>query len=296
MLVDPSRIVGIVETERNDETDSYDAPTPCTEAIGNHVAEFLVTELAAQRLPSFVPIQSGVGNVGNAVLAALGRHPKFPQFEMYTEVLQDSVVDLICGERVKFASTCALALTPLALDRIYSDLEFFRSRILMRPQEISNHPEVIRRLGLISINTAIEVDLFGNVNSTHIMGRQMMNGIGGSGDFTRNAYLSIFICPSSAKDGKISTIVPLVSHADHSEHSVQVIVTEHGIADLRGRSPHERAKLIIEHCAHPDFRDALHRYLRLVQPGHTPHTLRAAFAFHCRFLETGDMHGVDWES
>jgi acyl-CoA hydrolase len=165
----------------------------------------------------------------------------------------------------------------------------------MRPQEISNHPEVIRRLGLISINTAIEVDLFGNVNSTHIMGRQMMNGIGGSGDFTRNAYLSIFICPSSAKGGKISTVVPWVSHVDHSEHSVQVIVTEHGIADLRGRSPHERAEMIIEHCAHPEFRNELHGYLRLVRGGHTPHTLRAAFAFHCRFLDTGDMHGVDWE-
>jgi propionyl-CoA:succinyl-CoA transferase len=293
MLVDPSRIVGIVETDRNDETGGYDEPTPTTEAIGNHVAEFLVAELAAQRLPSFVPIQSGVGNVGNAVLAALGRHTQMPQFEMYTEVLQDSVVDLICAGRVKFAST---ALSPPALDRVYSDLNFFRPRILMRPQEISNHPEVIRRLGLISINTAIEVDLFGNVNSTHIMGRQMMNGIGGSGDFTRNAYLSIFVCPSSAKGGKISTVVPLVSHADHSEHSVQVIVTEHGIADLRGRSPHERAELIIEHCAHPEFRNELHGYLRIVESGHTPHSLRAAFAFHCRFLDTGDMHGVDWES
>ncbi len=296
MLVDPSRIAGIVETDREDETGGYDEPTPTTEAIGNHVAEFLVAELAAQRLPSFVPIQSGVGNVGNAVLAALGRHTQMPQFEMYTEVLQDSVVDLICAGRVKFASTCALALSPPALDRVYSDLNFFRQRILMRPQEISNHPEVIRRLGLISINTAIEVDLFGNVNSTHIMGRQMMNGIGGSGDFTRNAYLSIFVCPSSAKGGKISTVVPLVSHADHSEHSVQVIVTEHGIADLRGRSPHERAELIIEHCAHPEFRNELHGYLRIVESGHTPHSLRAAFAFHCRFLDTGDMHGVDWES
>jgi acyl-CoA hydrolase len=179
----------------------------------------------------------------HAVLVALGHHTLMPQFEMYTEVLQDSVVDLICAGRVKFASTCALALSPPALDRVYSDLNFFRSRTLMRPQEISNHPEVIRRLGLISINTAIEVDLFGNVNSTHIMGRQMMNGIGGSGDFTRNAYLSIFICPSSAKGGKISTVVPLVSHVDHSEHSVQVIVTEHGIADLRGPSPHERAEM-----------------------------------------------------
>ena len=145
-----------------------------------------------------MPIQSGVGNVGNSVLSALGRHPRIPSFEMYTEVLQDSVVDLICADRVKFASTCALTFSPPALDRIYSDLKFFRRRILMRPQEISNHPEVIRRLGLISINTAIEVDLFGNVNSTHVMGRQMMNGIGGSGDFTRNAYLSIFTCPSSA--------------------------------------------------------------------------------------------------
>ena len=296
MTVDPSRIVGVVETDRENETGGYDPSTPETDAIGNHVAEFLAAEIAAHRLPSFVPVQSGVGNVGNAVLAALGRHPQIPQFEMYTEVLQDSVIDLICSDRVKFASTCALTLSPPALDKVYSDLEFFRPRILMRPQEISNHPEVIRRLGLISINTAIEVDLFGNVNSTHIMGRQMMNGIGGSGDFTRNAYLSIFTCPSSAKGGKISTVVPLVSHADHSEHSVQVIVTEHGIADLRGRSPHERAELIIENCAHPEFRSELHAYLRMVKSGHTPHTLRAAFAFHCRYLDCGDMHGVEWDS
>jgi succinate CoA transferase len=296
MLVDPSRIVGIVETDRDDETGGYDEPTPATEAIGHHVAEFLVAELAARRLPCFGPIQSGVGNVGNAVLAALGRHPHIPPFEMYTEVLQDSVVDLLYAGRIPFASTCALALSRPALERVYSDLKFFRPRILMRPQEISNHPEVVRRLGLISINTALEADLFGNVNSTHIMGRQMVNGIGGSGDFTRNAYLSIFVCPSTAKGGKISTLVPLVSHADHSEHSVQVIVTEHGVADLRGRSPHERAELIIDHCAHPDFRKELRAYLHIVESGHTPQTLRAAFAFHCRFLETGDMHGVDWES
>ncbi len=294
MLVDPARIAGVVETNRDDETSAYDEPTAATEAIGNHVAEFLVRELAAGRLPSSVPIQSGVGNVGNAVLVALGRHTGVPQFEMYTEVLQDSAIDLICAGRIKFASTCALTLSPPALDRVYKDLNFFRPRILMRPQEISNHPEVIRRLGLVSINTALEVDLFGNVNSTHVMGRQMMNGIGGSGDFTRNAYLSIFICPSSAKGGKISTVVPLVSHVDHSEHSVQVIITEHGIADLRGQSPHERAELIIEHCAHPEFRGELHGYLRLVRGGHTPHTLRSAFAFHGRFLDTGDMHGVDW--
>jgi acetyl-CoA hydrolase len=211
---------------------------------------------------------------------------------MYTEVLQDSVVDLICNERVTFASTCSLTLSQDAIKRVYDDLSWFRSRVLMRPQEISNHPEVIRRLGLVSINTAIEVDIFGNVNSTHVMGRQMMNGIGGSGDFTRNAYLSIFNCVSTAKGGKISTIVPLVSHMDHSEHSVQVVATEFGIADLRGRAPHERAQLIIDNCAHPDFRPELHAYLSMVEGGHTPHTLSSAFALHSQFLKTGDMRGA----
>jgi acetyl-CoA hydrolase len=213
---------------------------------------------------------------------------------MFTEVLQDSALALIQEGRVPFASTCALTLSPPALERLYRDLSTYRSRILMRPQEISNHPELVRRLGLISINTAIEVDIFGNVNSTHIMGRQMMNGIGGSGDFTRNAYLSIFTCVSTAKGGKISTIVPLVSHMDHSEHSVQIVATENGVADLRGKSPNERARLIIEHCAHPEYRDVLCRYLDMVAGGHTPHTLNAAFAFHCAFLEKGDMRGVDW--
>jgi succinyl-CoA:acetate CoA-transferase len=97
---------------------------------------------------------------------------------------------------------------------------------MLRPQEISNHPELIRRMGLISMNALIEADMYGNVNSTHVMGSSIMNGIGGSGDFARNAYLSIFMTPSTAKDGKISCIVPMVSHVDHTEHDVQVIVTE----------------------------------------------------------------------
>ncbi|MGA3044567.1 MAG: acetyl-CoA hydrolase/transferase C-terminal domain-containing protein, partial [Bryobacteraceae bacterium] len=187
-----------------------------------------------------------------------------------------------------------LTVSHATLRSVYDNLEWFRSRILLRPQEISNNPDVIRRLGIISINTAIEVDIFGNVNSTHVMGRQMMNGIGGSGDFTRNAYLSVFTCPSTAKGGKISTIVPLVSHMDHSEHSVQIVATEYGIADLRGRSPYERATLIIHNCAHPDFRDELNGYLEMVEGGHTPQTLTAAFKLHEQYLKTGDMRGVDW--
>ena len=121
-------------------------------------------------------------------------------------------------------------------------MDFFVPRIVLRPQEITNHPGIIRRLGLITMNTALEVDIYGHANSTHVLGTQMMNGIGGSGDFTRNAYLSIFMCPSVAKGGKISTIVPMVTHVDHNEHSVQVVVTEQGLADLRGLGPIERAR------------------------------------------------------
>jgi acetyl-CoA hydrolase len=182
------------------------------------------------------------------------------------------------------------------LTAFYDNLEFFRPRILLRPQEITNNPEVIRRLGIITVNTAIEVDLFGNVNSTHVMGCSLMNGIGGSGDFTRNAYISIFTCPSSAKGGKISTIVPLVSHADHSEHSVQIVVTEQGVADLRGKDPNERAKLIIDHCAHPDYRDSLHHYFEMAKGGHTPQTLSTVFRMHERYMQKGDMRGIDWST
>lgn len=295
ITVDPEKILGVVETNLEDEARGFSEVSPLTEKIGNNVAEFLAAQLACGLIPKpFLPIQSGVGDIANSVLGALGRNPGIPPFEMYTEVLQDSVIDLLLSERVKFASTCSFTVTPEALKRLYDQLSFFRSRVVLRPQEISNSPEVIRRLGLISINTAIEVDIFGNVNSTHVMGRKLMNGIGGSGDFTRNAYLSVFTCPSSAKGGKISTIVPLVSHVDHSEHSVQIIATEYGVADLRGKSPYERANEIIEKCAHPDFRDLLHSYMNIVEGGHTPHTLSAAFKMHEEFQRTGDMRNCSW--
>ncbi len=295
ITVDPEKIVGIVETDLEDEARAFTGGSPLTETIGNNVAEFLASQLACGLIPkSFLPIQSGVGDIANSVLGALGRNRDIPPFEMFTEVLQDSVIGLIEQERVKFASTCSFTVTPPALRRVYDNLKFFRPRVLLRPQEISNSPEVVRRLGLISINTAIEVDIFGNVNSTHVMGRKLMNGIGGSGDFTRNAYVSIFTCPSTAKNDKISTIVPLVSHVDHSEHSVQIIATEYGVADLRGKSPFERANEIIDKCAHPGFRDLLRSYLTIVEGGHTPHTLSAAFKMHEQFQRTGDMHGCSW--
>ncbi|MFQ6927603.1 MAG: acetyl-CoA hydrolase/transferase C-terminal domain-containing protein [Parabacteroides merdae] len=150
---------------------------------------------------------------------------------------------------------------------IYANLDFFKDKILLRPQEISNNPEVARRLGLVAINTALEADIFGNINSTHVSGTRMMNGIGGSGDFTRSAMLSIFTTPSTAKEGKISAFVPMVSHLDHSEHSVKVIITEYGVADLRGKSPIQRARCIIDNCVHPDYKPLLEEYLAKAHQG-----------------------------
>ncbi|HUL54866.1 MAG TPA: acetyl-CoA hydrolase/transferase family protein [Opitutaceae bacterium] len=295
--VDPAKIAGIVETNLPDETGAFDPPNEVTRRIGQNVAGFLAAELKRGTMcRGLLPLQSGVGDIANAVLGALGEHPDIPPFEMYTEVIQDSVINLINSGKIRFASGTALTVSQAVLASVYSNLTDYRHRLLLRPQEISNQPEVIRRLGLISINTAIECDLFGNVNSTHIMGRNIMNGIGGSGDFTRNAFISIFTCPSTQKAGKISTIVPLVSHADHSEHSVQVVVTEHGVADLRGKDPSDRARLIIEHCSHPDFRDTLNRYFEMARGGHTPQTLSTVFRMHEQFLKKGDMRAVDWAS
>ncbi len=293
--VDPRKIVGIVETNLPDETGAFDPATEVTRKIGQNVAEFLAGEIRLGRIPkSFLPIQSGVGNIANSVLGALGDNPDIPVFEMYSEVIQDSVIALLRKEKISFASGCSLTIAPEKLKAFYSDIEYFRSRIVLRPQEITNHPEIIRRMGIISVNTAIEVDIAGNVNSTHILGKSMMNGIGGSGDFARNSFLSIFTCPSTAKDNKISAIVPMVSHLDHSEHSVQVIITEQGVADLRGKSPKEHARLIIDNCAHPDYRQSLHQYLNMSASSHQPQVLSAAFKMHEQFSLSGSMQGVSW--
>lgn len=293
--IDPSKIAGIVHSNEEDETAAFRESDEVTQKIGENVAEFLAREMHDNHIPKgFLPIQSGVGNVANAVLRALGEHPDIPPFQMYSEVLQDSVVDLIMEGHVRFVSATSLTLSPEKMKFFYEHLDEMKRRIILRPQEVSNSPEVARRLGVISINTAIEVDIFGNVNSTHVFGRNMMNGIGGSGDFTRNAYMSIFTCPSVAKNGAISAVVPHCSHMDHSEHSVQVVVTEQGVANLRTLDPATRARTIIQNCAHPDFRDELQGYCELAKEGYTPETLALAFAMHQRFLETGDMRGVDW--
>ena len=296
LKLDPEKIVGVVMSDNYEGVKPFTPLDDTTQHIGDNVCRFLIGEMKAGRIPSsFLPIQSGVGNVANAVLYGLADAKEIPAFEMYTEVAQDAVVDLIRKGRCKMASTSSLTVSNEVEEQVIADIEFFKQHVVLRPSEISNNPEVIRRLGVIAMNTALEADIFGNVNSTHVTGTRMMNGIGGSGDFTRNGYVSIFSCPSITKEGKISNIVPMVSHVDHTEHSVDVIVTDQGIADLRGLDPVQRAHVIIDNCAHPMYRELLRDYLKLsTRGGQTPHTLEASLGFHTEFLASGDMRNVNW--
>ena len=265
MECDPDKIIAIIETDATDRNSPFKAPDADSQRIAAHIIDFLQNEVKHGRLPAnLLPLQSGVGNIANAVLAGLNES-HFEGLTAYTEVLQDGMLRMIESGKLTFASATALSLSPEATEFFNKNIEKFRGRVLLRPQDVSNHPEVIRRLGVLAMNAMIEADIYGNINSTHVMGSAMMNGIGGSGDFARNAYISFFMSPSVAKGGAISCIVPMVSHTDHTEHDVQVLVTEQGLADLRGLAPVQRAKLIIEKCAHPDYRDALRDYLKDAQ-------------------------------
>jgi succinate CoA transferase len=296
LKVDPKKVLGVVKTNMKDGIAPFTPVDAVTEKIGENVANFLLSELHRGIIPrEFLPLQSGVGNIANAVLGSLGKCDDIPAFSMFTEVIQNSVIDLMKNGRITFASGSSLTLSDDVLMDVYNDYDFFRDKLMLRPQEITNNPEVVRRLGVIAINTALEVDLFGNVNSTNVSGKKMMNGLGGSADFSRNAFLSIFTCPSVAKKGVISAIVPMVSHLDSSEHSVKVIVTEQGVADLRAKSPIQRAETIIENCVHPDYKELLWDYLKIsAGKCHTPMSLQKALQMHITLEETGDMRNTKW--
>ncbi len=293
--IDPSRIAAIVICNSPEATVTMLPPDNDTQAIADHLVRFFEQEVEMGRLPrNLAPLQVGVGSIANAVMCGLINAP-FNDLVQYSEVLQDSTFDLLDAGKLKFASGCSITLSGPCGERVFGNLEKYADRLVLRPQEISNHPEVIRRLGLIAINTALEFDLYGNVNSTHVCGTQMMNGIGGSGDFARNARLSIFVTKSIAKDGNISRVVPMVSHVDHTEHDVDILVTEHGLADLRGLAPRERARVIIDQCVHPDYRVALDEYFSAacLLGGHTPHDLSQALSWHVRLNKTGSMQQPD---
>ncbi|HJV47238.1 MAG TPA: acetyl-CoA hydrolase/transferase family protein [Bacillota bacterium] len=291
IVVDVEKIKGIVITDQMDSPSTITPPDEETAQIATHLLDFFRKEIEVGRLTNkLAPLQSGIGTVANAVFHGF-LNSEFTDLEVYSEVLQDAVFDLLDAGKITFASGCSITVSAEKMEEVFSDFKKYEGKIVLRPQEISNHPEIIRRLGLIAINTALEFDIYGNVNSTHVMGTHMMNGIGGSGDFARNSRLAIFVTKSTAKNGAISSVVPFVPHLDHTEHDVDVLVTEQGLADLRGLAPRERVELIIENCAHPDYKPQLREYYNeaMKNGGQTPHVLEKAFAMHTRYQKEGTM-------
>jgi len=287
------KITYIVPCDIRDDVRDLAAIDDDARAMSALFIDFLKKDIKAGRMPKgLLPLQSGVGSVANAVVSGFAES-EFTDLEVYTEVIQDGMLDLADVGKLKSASGTSFSPSPAGLERFYQNIDTYRKIMMLRPQEIANSPEIARRIGVIAMNTAIELDIYGNVNSTHIMGTKMMNGIGGSGDFARNAYLTCFFSTSTAKNGAISSIVPMVSHVDHTEHDVDIFVTELGVADVRGLSPKERARVIIENCAHPDYKPMLMDYLERAEKAtkcaQTPHILTEALSWHTRFIETGTM-------
>ncbi|KAG6843669.1 acetyl-CoA hydrolase [Tephrocybe sp. NHM501043] len=290
--VDTDRIVAIIESDKPDNTGPNSPENNDSRAIASHLIHFLSEEVSAGRLPkNLLPLQSGIGNVANSIIGGLAEGP-FEQVQVWTEVLQDTFIRFFDSGKLSFATATSIKFSPEGL--------------LLRSQQVANSPEIIRRLGVIAMNTPLEVDIYAHANSTNALGSRMLNGLGGSADFLRNAKLSIMHTPSSRPTKTdptgISCIVPFASHIDQTEHDLDVIVTEQGLADLRGLSPRERAPLIIEKCAHPDYKDSLREYYdRALHEcmkrgaGHEPHMLRNAFKFHTNFMEHGTMKVKNWD-
>ncbi|MGN0940400.1 MAG: acetyl-CoA hydrolase/transferase family protein [Selenomonadaceae bacterium] len=289
----PSKIKYVVPCDIPDNARPLAASDDNARAMSSHFVEFLKNEVKEGRMPkNLLPLQSGVGNVANAVISGLA-NSDFEHMTVYTEVIQDGMFDLFDAGKLDFASGTSLTLSPDGQKRFYGDVEKYVPKIILRPEEISNSPEVARRIGVIAMNTAIEADIYGNVNSTRINGSRLMNGIGGSGDFARGGFMSVFFTVSTAKDGALSSIVPMVSHVDHIPQDVDVICTEQGLADLRGLSAKERARVIIDKCVHPDYKEQLNDYFKraceATKNADTPHLLKEALSWHVNAMEKGTM-------
>ncbi|TRO80335.1 acetyl-CoA hydrolase/transferase C-terminal domain-containing protein [Desulfuromonas acetexigens] len=304
---DPDKIIAVVESKRRDKGRAFADEDDTSAAIAGHIMDFFTHEIKKGRLPeNLLPLQSGVGSIANAVIGGLAKGP-FSDLTVFTEVLQDTMLDFFDGGNLKVASACSLSLSEdPGFPRFFDNWEKYFDKIILRPLSISNAPEPIRRLGCIAMNTPVEIDIFAHANSTLVGGTRMINGIGGSGDYLRNGYLKMMHTPS-ARPSKtdptgISCVVPHCSHIDHTEHDLDCVITEQGLADLRGLAPKDRARKIIEKCAHPDYKDQLTEYLKIAEKeclakgvGHEPQLWDRAFKMHLNLAQNGTMKVKNWD-
>lgn len=290
--IDTEKVAGIVMTNLPDTDLNYPEVTDLFDKLSSNVIKVLRNEIASGGIPEQFTFQSGMGVVANLVLVGLVGQG-FKGLKMYTEVVSDQALFAVREGIISEVTSTTLDITPIGFEDLYRNLDFFKQHLVLRPLNVTNGVSQIIAEDLVSMNTAWEADIYGNVNSSHAMGVQLINGLGGSNDFARNAKLTIFTTPSTAKRDAISRIVPMVPHVDSTEHDVDIIVTEQGYADLRGLSPKERVAKMIDNCAHPDYRKQLWDYytgaVEMCGPCHTPHDLTKSLSWYQRYFETGTM-------
>jgi len=287
--VDRGKIRCIVETDRPERIGAQPKGTAVTDRIANHLFDFLEREYArwGGLLP---PIQTGFGSIADSIAEAFHRS-RFRDLQFFCGGVTELVMDLLAAGTARAISVGGLGMSE-RVEEILATIPNIRDHLVIRNGDISNSAEVVGRLGVIALNTGIEIDVYGNVNSSHIAGTRVVNGIGGGAGFAQNAGLSVLLIPSTAKGGAISNIVPMASHVDISEHDVDIVVTENGLADLRGLDDGERADAIVAHCAADEYRGPLRSYLTAAREqagGHHPQLPQEAFAWYRRLKEEGSM-------
>ncbi len=266
--LDPRKLRGIVFSRVPDRESPGRPEGETSRNIAHRIGEFLKGEKKNEELP---PLEIGIGEIMNSLLRSL-LQSEFYDLNFFLAAATDPVLDLIDHGRIAALSCTSLRFSSAALDRFFSRMEAYRRHIVIRPVSITNSPEVIGRLGVIGINSALEADILGQVNSSHIRGSLLVGGVAGSYDYARSGAVSVFALPAMSEKSGASNILPRVSHVDHTEHEVDILITEYGIADLRGLDPFARAERIIEKCCHPEFRDGLRSYVdrSKKKPGRIP--------------------------
>jgi acyl-CoA hydrolase len=229
-----------------------------------------IAALISERIPDRATIQAGIGSIPNAVLASLGDHK---DLGMHTELLSDGVIDLVengvvTGVHKRRRPNQIVTTFALGTRRLY-DFLHENPAVAFLPVDFVNDPRVIaQEPRLVSINATTEVDLLGQAASETIGGRYF-SGSGGQADFARGAMFSeggqgFIVLRSTTRDGATTRIVPRLARGSvvtTLKNTVDKVVTEWGVAELRGRSLRERAANLID-IAHPDYREQLTREAR----------------------------------
>ena len=284
-----SKVMAVVPSTIDDQRGAYSPGGDIDRRVVENIVDFLSKEASEDPnlRTDYVTLQPAAGPI--ASLLADRIHEIGFSLSIWGEIASVRWLKTLNGN-VKAISGSAIYTLPgdeRLREEFYENIDEFKDRVVLRPQAISNSPEIISRFYHINVQQAIEVDVYGQVNITYI-GDRFIVGVGGSGDHAKASYITIVALPSITGSG-LPRVVPLVYHVDLVDHDVDIIVTDQGWADLRGLSPLEKARAIIEECAHPSYKDMLWDYLETVvkKTGHRPVDLRKAVEFREKLFTSG---------